>query len=135
MELGTVTEAELTDRLTVRWAVEAPAATGPFSVTVPIEFAAPPCTLAGFMVTETMDGGTTVRVADCAVVAPTFAEIDTLVVASTAIGVTVNVVEDAFAGTVTLAGTVATPVLPLVNVTTIPPDGAVPFNVTVPVEF
>ena len=47
MELGMDTEAELTDRLTVRRAVEAPAATGPFSVTVPVELAAPPCTLVG----------------------------------------------------------------------------------------
>ena len=72
--------------------------------------------------------------ADCAVVAPTFAEMDTVMVKGCASGVTVNVVDDVFAGTVTLAGTVAMAVLALVSVTTVPPDGAVPFNVTVPVE-
>jgi hypothetical protein len=36
------------------------------------------------------------------------------------------------AGTVTLAGTVATAVLLLDRVTTVPPDGAGLFNVTVP---
>ena len=36
------------------------------------------------------------------------------------------------AGTVTLAGTVATPVLLLASVTTVPPDGATSFSVTVP---
>ena len=38
------------------------------------------------------------------------------------------------AGTVTLAGTVATAVLPLVSVTTVPPAGAAALKVTVPVE-
>jgi FlaG/FlaF family flagellin (archaellin) len=38
------------------------------------------------------------------------------------------------AGTVTLAGTVATAVLPLVRVTTAPPVGAAPLKVTVPVD-
>ena len=38
------------------------------------------------------------------------------------------------AGTVTLAGTVAAAVLPLVSVTTVPPVGAAPFRVTVPVD-
>ena len=38
------------------------------------------------------------------------------------------------AGTVTLAGTVAAAVLPLVSVTTAPPEGAASFKVTVPVE-
>ena len=38
------------------------------------------------------------------------------------------------AGTVTLAGTVATAVLPLDRVTTAPPAGAAPLNVTVPCD-
>ena len=37
-------------------------------------------------------------------------------------------------GTVTLEGTVATAVLPLVNETTVPPDGAPLLRVTVPSE-
>jgi len=49
-------------------------------------------------------------------------------------GVTVNVVDVAFAGTVTLATTVATLGVPVVKVTTVPPDGAGPVSVTVPVE-
>jgi hypothetical protein len=41
---GTVTEDEVSDKFTVRCAVVAAAATGPFSVTVPVEegFAKPP---------------------------------------------------------------------------------------------
>ena len=48
--------------------------------------------------------------------------------------VTVKVALVLPAGTVTLAGTVAAAVLPLVSVTTAPPVGAASFNVTVPVE-
>jgi len=47
---------------------------------------------------------------------------------------TVKVAEVAFAGTVTLAGTVAAEVLLLDNATTVPPAGAYPLSVTVPVE-
>ena len=48
--------------------------------------------------------------------------------------VTVNVAVVAFAATATLAGTCAAAVLLLERVTTAPPDGAGPFNVTVPTE-
>jgi len=48
--------------------------------------------------------------------------------------VTVNVAVVAFAATVTVVGTCAAAVLPLVNVTTAPPAGAGPFRVTVPVD-
>ena len=47
---------------------------------------------------------------------------------------TVKVAPVAPAGTVTLAGTVATPVLLLVNVTTVPPAGATSSIITVPCE-
>jgi len=47
---------------------------------------------------------------------------------------TVNVVDVAFAATVTLAGTVAAAVLLLFSVTTSPPVGAGPLSVTVPVD-
>ena len=48
--------------------------------------------------------------------------------------VTVKVLLVLPAGTVTVAGTVATAVLPLVNVTTMPPVSAAAFKLTVPVE-
>jgi hypothetical protein len=55
--------------------------------------------------------------------------------ADTNIAVTVNVTEFMFAGTTTLAGTVAAAVLLLDSVTVAPPDGAVPLKVTVAIEF
>ena len=48
--------------------------------------------------------------------------------------VIVKVAEVEFARTVTLAGTVAAEVLLLVSVTSLPPAGANPLRVTVPVE-
>jgi hypothetical protein len=56
------------------------------------------------------------------------------VFADTALVVTVNVAVVALAATVTLPGTWATVVLLLDKLTTAPPDGAGPFNVTVPVD-
>ena len=55
------------------------------------------------------------------------------VLALTGLVVTVNVAIVWFAATVTLDGTWAAPGLLLDKVTTAPPDGAGPFNVTVPV--
>ena len=78
-------------------------------------------------------GGVTVRVAVFA--PPNVAVIVTEAEAVTACDVTVKVAELALAATVTLAGTVAAAVLLLLSVTTVPPEGAEPFNVTVPVEF
>jgi len=48
--------------------------------------------------------------------------------------VTVNVAVLAPAATVTVGGTEATPAFALESVTTAPPDGAIPVNVTVPVD-
>jgi len=56
------------------------------------------------------------------------------VFAATWLVVTVKVAVVAFAATVTLAGTCAAAELLLDRVTTAPPVGAGPFNVTVPVE-
>ncbi len=54
--------------------------------------------------------------------------------AVTALVLAVNVALAAPAATVTLAGTLAAAVLLLESVTSAPPDGAGPLNVTVPVE-
>jgi len=58
----------------------------------------------------------------------------TVVDAATALVLTVNVVLLAPAATVTLEGTLAAVVLLLESVTCVPPDGAGPLSVTVPVE-
>jgi hypothetical protein len=58
----------------------------------------------------------------------------TAVDAVTALALTVKVALVAPAGTVTLEGTVAAAVLLLESVTSAPPDGAGPLNITVPVE-
>src|SRR6266403_429769 len=58
----------------------------------------------------------------------------TVVDASTALVLTVNVALVAPATTVTLDGTLAAAVLLLDSATAAPPDGAAPLSVTVPVE-
>ena len=65
---------------------------------------------------------------------PYFAVIVATVLAPTAVVDTVNVPEVAPPATVTLAGVVADALLSW-SVTTIPPAGAAPFKVTLPVEL
>lgn len=64
---------------------------------------------------------------------PEVAEMVSGVSADTELVVTINVAEVVFAATVTLAGTCAATVLLLESVTTVPPFGAGPFSVTVPI--
>ena len=112
-----------------------PAGAAPLSVTVPVE-GFPPTTEVGFMDRETSDTvtgtGFTVRLAGL-VTPPYTAEIVTAVEFDTETVVTVNVVLALPAGTVTLAGTVAAELL-LDSDTIVPPAGAAPLSVTVPVE-
>jgi hypothetical protein len=69
------------------------------------------------------------------VTAPNLAEMFTLVFADCVLVVTVNVALVFPAATVTVAGTVPTPVLLLERVITAPPEGAAPLSVTVPCEL
>src|SRR5882762_1292616 len=112
-----------------------PAGAGALSVTVPVEVCRPPMTLVGFSVSEETvgsGGGVTVSVAD-RVTPPKAAKMVTVVDAATALVFIGNVALVAPAGTATLEGTLAAPLL-LETATCAPPAGAGPLNVTVPVE-
>ena len=105
----------------------------PFSVTVAVGLC-PRVTLGRSSAIENAwRDGATVCIAVFEV-PPAAAVIVTFVFAATVNVVTRNVVERAPACTVTLVGTVATALLELVNVTTVPPGGAAPFNAIVAVE-
>ncbi len=111
-----------------------PVSAGPLNVTVPVE-GDPPVTLVGFSVTEERVGracGSTVS--EAVLVTPAYdAEIVTGVDAVTALVLTVNVALLAPAAIVTLADTLAAPLL-LESSTCAPPVSAGPLSVTVPVE-
>jgi len=112
-----------------------------FNVAVPVE-PFPPTTLVGLMAIAEMvtvgggggDAGVTVSDAD-AVAPPKLPVIVAGVDALTALVAMVKLALVAPAGTVTLAGTVAAPVLLLESDTAAPPLGAALFNVAVPVEL
>jgi hypothetical protein len=108
-----------------------PAGAIPVNVTVPVEFA-PPTTVAGLSPSDESVAGFTVSVA--VAVVPYVPEIVTAVPLVTALVVTAKVALVAPAATVTLASTCATAVLLLESVTSAPPEGAAPLNLTVPVE-
>jgi hypothetical protein len=108
-----------------------PVGAGPFNVRVPAELV-PPITDVGETVTLVNAGGLIVNVAVTAVV-PTFAEIVAVVVAETAVVEHMNVAETAPSATVTLVGAVALALLEE-RVATIPPVGAGPVRLIVPVE-
>jgi hypothetical protein len=108
-----------------------PVGAGPFRVTVPVT-AVPPPTLAAAVALERTTEFVTAR--DVVAVRPLAeAEMSEEVGDATATVETVKVAVFVAAATVTLAGTVATAPLELVSVTTVPPVGAFPLRVTVPV--
>jgi hypothetical protein len=109
-----------------------PDGAGPFSVTVPVD-KLPAAAVTGLSATELGTRAITVRTA-VAVVLLYVHEIVALALLVTALLVTVNVAVVALAATVTLAGTVAAAVSLLLSATTVPPLGAGPLIVTVPVD-
>jgi hypothetical protein len=125
--LGGTALVELEPRVTTR----PPVGAGPEIVTVPVE-ETPPITVVGLMVTLERDGGLIVNVA-FDVLPDSVAEMVSVATDATARVVTVNVPEVAPATTVTVPGTVALAALEL-SVIAIPPVGAGPLRVTVPVE-
>jgi hypothetical protein len=109
-----------------------PKGAAPFKVIVPVE--EEPCvTVVGFRVRALIDAGVTVSATVFATprVAVSVADVD--IETPPVVTVKVKLVEPA--GTVTLEGTCAAVVLLLPSVTTAPPVGAAPFNVTVPLKL
>lgn len=116
---------------------EPPTGAAADKVTVPV-LDAPPATDVGFKETELSDGpvGPPVTVSVAAwLETPVLAVSDDVVVVATAAVVTVNDAVDAPLGTVTVAGTVAAPVLLDARFTTTPPGPAISARVTVAVVF
>jgi len=109
-----------------------PAGAGPVSVTVPVD-EVPPITVVGFRLTELGTAAATVRLT-LWVVLLNVAEMVTDVLLLTMLVVTVNVAVVVPPATVTLEGTVATAVLPLLSVTTAPALEGGLLSVTVAVE-
>src|SRR5258706_4488081 len=114
-----------------------PLGAGPLSITVPVD-GFPPLTLVGFSVSALRvgpDGGWGVTVSEAVCVTPAYdPETVTGVELATAVVVTCTVARVSPAATVTLAGTVAAEVLLLDRETTVPPLGAGPLSITVPVD-
>jgi len=134
MLAGTVAaEVLLLDRETTA----PPLGAGPLSITVPVD-GFPPLTLVGLTVSALrvgLGGGWGVTVSGAVCVTPAYdAEIVTGVELATAIVVTCTVARVSPAATVMLAGTVAAEVLLLDRETTVPPLGAGPLSITVPVD-
>jgi hypothetical protein len=130
MEAGTLATVAL---LLVSVTTTPAAGAAPVRVTVPV-LGVPAVTAVGLSVTDDSAGGLTVSMA--ALLRPLYvAVIVTEVAVVTVLLVAVKVAVLAPAATLIEAGTVAAAVLLLVSVTTIPPVGAAPFKVIVPVLF
>ena len=112
--------------------VDPPAGAGPLRITMPRD-PVPPVTAPGLNVRATIEGGTTVRLAEIFKLAPELAETVAVVCAATAVVVAVNEADVLPAGTVTPAGT-TTVGSELESETKTPPPGAVRLTVTVPVD-
>lgn len=108
-----------------------PVGAGPLIVTDPVT-EVPPMTVVGLREKPLMTGGVIVRVAET-VVPPSEADIEAVVVLATAVVVTTNVTLVAPLGTVAVAGTTALE-LPELRFTMMPPLGAGPLKVNVPVD-
>lgn len=117
----------------VRVTTTPPARAGPVNVTVPV-LVRPPFTLEGFNLSVESAAARTVRVA-LLVTVPYVAEMLEVVEAATTAVVIGNAAVDDPAGMVTFCGTVAAAVLLLARDRTMPPLGAGPSSVTVPVEL
>jgi len=130
---GTVTLAGIVaaELLSDTATITPPVGAGPVNVTVPV-VELPSNTVVGFKLTAERAGGLIVRVAVRE--APLYVSvIVTVVVELTGVVVTVKVAEVEFAGIVRVAGVAAAELLSD-SATWIPPAGAGPFRVTVPVE-
>jgi hypothetical protein len=125
---GTPADALLSERATGA----PPAGAALVNVTVPVE-ELPPVTLDGFKVTPESAAGSVMVRSDVLVTPAATALIVATVLVETAVVATVNVAVVAPELTVTLGGKVADGLL-LERATVVPPAGAAPVRVTVPVE-
>jgi hypothetical protein len=116
----------------VRVTAKPPVGARPVSVTVPVELA-PPVTVAGLRVRVDRADGFTVSVA--VLLTPLYEAVTTTAAwVANGVVVMVNVADVLPVATVTVAGTCAVEVLLLDSATTVPPVGAAPLSVTVPVD-